>query len=121
MEREVAHEMAVVGLVKRKAGEEQASLRDALASVSSHSRRKSAEQAFAGGSSNYPPSPMAVPLTRRIDPLALSVPNTYTGADECVGYRRGTLHRLSIHRLRRLFRAKSSKLYADLVFCALQL
>ncbi len=48
MEREDAHEMAVVSLVKMKAGQERVSLRDELASVSSHSRRKSAEHAFAG-------------------------------------------------------------------------
>jgi hypothetical protein len=53
--------MAVFGVVNGKAREEQASLRDALDSVSSHSRRKSAEHAFAGGSSNYPPSPMGAP------------------------------------------------------------
>jgi hypothetical protein len=51
------------GLVNGKAREELASLRDALDSVSSHSRRKSAEHAFAGGSSNYPPSPMGAPTT----------------------------------------------------------
>jgi hypothetical protein len=40
-------DLARVGVVKGKAGEERASLRDALASVSSHSRRTSAEHAFA--------------------------------------------------------------------------
>jgi len=47
VEREVAHDMAVVKLVKMKAGQVRVSLPDALASVSSESRGKSAQYTFA--------------------------------------------------------------------------